>query len=290
MRMIVIDMDGTLLNAKTEISEENIRAIKAAQKDGIEVVIATGRFYRDAKARCERASIDTYIISSNGSEVHSRDGVQIHCASMDEKDAKSIIEKLESEGYYYEVTVDGAIYSTEKGRERILEEAKKKIDEGDGRGRSYFKSEYELQFNQKGLESVDGMEAIFRRAKGYYKVLGHSFDDAKRSAGIELFKEMDGICLVTSGNHNFEMSSKKASKGDSLEKLASMIGLELQNTMAIGDNYNDVSMFEKVGYSVAMGNANDDIKGRCTSVTLANNENGVAHAIYKFMETFKSAC
>jgi hydroxymethylpyrimidine pyrophosphatase-like HAD family hydrolase len=56
--------------------------------------------------------------------------------------------------------------------------------------------------------------------------------------------------------------------------------------MAIGDSNNDISMFEKVRYSVAMGNAKEDIKAICTETTLNNDENGVAHAIYRYIDTF----
>ncbi|MFD6211573.1 HAD hydrolase family protein, partial [Peribacillus sp. NPDC060253] len=96
----------------------------------------------------------------------------------------------------------------------------------------------------------------------------------------------DELMVVSSADHNIEMTSKRASKGMALEKLAFLLNGSLDQAMAIGDSNNDLSMFQKVGYSVAMGNAKDVIKAVCTTTTLKNDENGVAYAIYRYMDTF----
>lgn len=85
--------------------------------------------------------------------------------------------------------------------------------------------------------------------------------------------------MVISADHNFEVEHPDASKGNALRKLAARLGISLENTMAIGDSNNDVSMLTIAGCSVAMGNAHPDIQAIAKEVTLTNIENGVAYAI-----------
>lgn len=106
----------------------------------------------------------------------------------------------------------------------------------------------------------------------------------KRKAGMDYFKNLNNFSVFSSGNHNFEIVNKHTSKGGaSLERLASNLNISLDETMAFGDNYNDVSMFEKVKYSVAMGNADENIKLICKLVADTNYNNGVAKMIYDFI-------
>nr|WP_307897062.1 HAD-IIB family hydrolase [Clostridium botulinum] len=100
---------------------------------------------------------------------------------------------------------------------------------------------------------------------------------------MNYFKNLDKFSVFSSGNHNFEIVNKHTSKGASLERLASNLSISLEETMAFGDNYNDVSMFEMVKYSVAMGNADENIKSICKLVADTNYNNGVAKMIYKFI-------
>lgn len=93
--------------------------------------------------------------------------------------------------------------------------------------------------------------------------------------------------MVISHEYNFELTNNNASKGNSLEYLADYLGISLNDITAIGDNYNDISMFKKAGISVAMGNAEDDIKNICSHVSLSNDLNGVAHFIHELMNKLK---
>jgi hydroxymethylpyrimidine pyrophosphatase-like HAD family hydrolase len=94
---------------------------------------------------------------------------------------------------------------------------------------------------------------------------------------------MKQFLMTSSMTNNFELGNKDASKGNALKIVADRLGISLDKAMAIGDNYNDVSMMEIVGFSVAMGTAKEDIKKLCSFVTYGNDKHGVAHAIEKFM-------
>jgi HAD superfamily hydrolase (TIGR01484 family) len=95
VRLIATDLDGTLLNAEHEVSKENIKAIRQAQEQGIEVVVATGRTYFDASFICKKFGLDTYLISYNGAAIHRKDGQQLLSLTMDRNDVQNMIKWLE---------------------------------------------------------------------------------------------------------------------------------------------------------------------------------------------------
>lgn len=289
MKLIAVDLDGTLLNCRNEISEENVKAIKYAQSKGIEVIIATGRAYFDALSICKRAGISTYVISDNGAAIHCPESRQIFSIAMDKGDVHQIIRLLEEHDLYYEVFTNNAIYTTLNKREVLQIEMDKIRIESPELDISPLHQAARTQFSQSGFVFVNNYIEILEKDEKYYKILAFSFDEAKRKTGINLFNSMKQLSLVSSGDYNLEISSKYTSKGNALERLAPILGFSFENTMAIGDSYNDISMLKKARYNVAMGNAKDDIKEICDIVTSANDENGVAHAIYKFINIFKSA-
>lgn len=277
MKLIATDLDGTLLNSRNEISKENIEAIKYAQSKGLEVIIATGRSYFDVLSICKRAGISTYIISGNGAAIHSPKGEQIFSVTIDKKDVHQIIKWLEEGNYYYEVTTNKALYTPLNIRAVLQIEIDRIKSANPELDVLPLHQAAETQFSQSGFVFVNNYTEIFEKSEKYYKILALSFDKSKRKAGIDLFNDMEHLSLVSSGDYNFEITNKHASKGNVLEKLSSMLDISLDNAMAIGDSYN-----------VAMGNANADVKELCDIVTTTNDENGVAHAIHKFINIFKN--
>jgi Cof subfamily protein (haloacid dehalogenase superfamily) len=112
-----------------------------------------------------------------------------------------------------------------------------------------------------------------------YKFLVFSADKEKLQLAHQRLQPISSIAISSSGSENLEITDQKAQKGVALKKFVEQQGIALEETMAIGDNYNDVSMFNIVGYPVAMGNALDDIKKQCRYETATNDEDGVAKAI-----------
>ncbi|WP_163099997.1 Cof-type HAD-IIB family hydrolase [Peribacillus alkalitolerans] len=284
MGFIAIDLDGTLLNDQNEISEENIKAINYAQDKGIEVVISTGRAYFDVKAICKKAGISTFVIGTNGSTIHTKDGRNLSSIVLDNECVKSIVKWLDERNYYYEVFTDKAIYTIKKAKEQFENEINSlKSKDLDEKMREVV-DVAERQFDQFGYILVDNYQNIFEQKEEFFNILACSFDMKKLEEARDQFKEYKELVVVSSADHNIEMTSKSATKGLALEKLAYLLNGSLNQSMAIGDSNNDLSMFEKVRYSVAMGNANEEIKAACTTTTLRNDENGVANAIYRYME------
>ncbi|KON69348.1 hypothetical protein AKG34_11645 [Peribacillus butanolivorans] len=286
MSFIAIDLDGTLLNDQNEISEENIKAIQYAQDRGFEVVISTGRAYFDVQKICEKSGISPFVIGTNGATTHSKSGKCISSITITKDRVESILQWLDERNYYYEVFTDKAIYTLKKGREHFHNEIKSLKSADLNTDMKELVEVAERQFDQFGYVLVENYHDILKQEEEFYNILACSFDKKKLEEAWRQFKKFDELMVVSSADHNIEMTSKRASKGMALEKLAFLMNGSLDQAMAIGDSNNDLSMFQKVGYSVAMGNAKDVIKAVCTTTTLKNDENGVAYAIYRYLENF----
>ncbi|MEH7352027.1 Cof-type HAD-IIB family hydrolase [Neobacillus drentensis] len=286
MSFIAIDLDGTLLNEQNEISEENIKAIQYAQDRGFEVVISTGRAYFDVQTICKRAGIVPLIIGTNGATIHSKDGKVLSSITISKVRVESILKWLDERDYYYEVFTNKAIYTLKKRREHFYQEIQSLKETDLDTDRKEVVAAAERQFEQFGYVLVENYHDILKQEEEYFNILACSFDQKKLAEGWNQFNMIDELRVVSSADHNIEITNKRASKGNALEKLTFMMNGSLEQSMAIGDSNNDLSMFEKVRHSVAMGNAKDDIKAVCTTTTLKNIDNGVAHAIYRYIENF----
>ncbi|MEC3640051.1 Cof-type HAD-IIB family hydrolase [Bacillus halotolerans] len=281
MKLIATDLDGTLLNSKHQVSSENENALRQAQRDGIEVVVSTGRAYFDVVSIFEPLGIKTWVISANGAVIHDPDGRLYHSETIDKKRAYDILSWLQSENYYYEVFTDSAIYTPQNGRQLLDVELDRVKSANPKADLSVLMQAAEVQYSQSGFAYIDTFQELFEEDKqiDFYNILGFSFFKEKLEAGWQRYQEDKDLTLVSSADHNFELSSKKASKGQALERLAKRLNIPMKETAAVGDSLNDRSMLEAAGKGVAMGNAREDIKAIADAVTLTNDEHGVAHMI-----------
>ncbi|UII55830.1 Cof-type HAD-IIB family hydrolase [Cytobacillus spongiae] len=284
IKCIAIDMDGTLLNSNQEVTEENKQAIKKAQSQGVEVVIATGRSYHEASFVLNEAGLVCPIICVNGAEARSVEGDVLKANALSKQQAKETATVLKEKGVYFEVYTNQGKYTedVEMGITIIVDiykSANPEVEVKDIR-----KKAEELYY--KGfVHKVDSYEALFEiEEQQIYKLLAFSFDKEKLDDARQVLKTMDGLAVSSSGYDNIELTSVYAQKGVALEAFINEKGITFAETMAIGDNYNDLSMFQKVGRAVAMGNASEDIKAQCHEVTLRNNDSGVGKAIMKALE------
>jgi Cof subfamily protein (haloacid dehalogenase superfamily) len=282
MQLIAIDLDGTLVNSQDHISDANITAIRKIQERGIEVTIATGRSYSEVLTLCKEAGISTHVISSNGASVHSRDGCQLSSISIDREDAMLSLQWLDFHRYYYEVTVDDETYTSVYSRQ-FLQEDIRRIKAANHLGTDQVSLGLEMNKIIRPILMVNRYNELFNRTIACHKIFVFSPDKTRLQAGFNFFEKMQSLNVVSSLDHNIEIISKDTSKGAGLQVLALALGISLDDTMAVGDNYNDVSMFDTAKYSVAMGNAKKEVKALCTYVTMSNDEDGVAHVLDKMI-------
>jgi Cof subfamily protein (haloacid dehalogenase superfamily) len=284
IKLIATDMDGTLLNENQEISEANKQAILDAQQQGIEVVVATGRSYEEARYVIQEAGISCDIVCANGAEVRNKQGEIIYQAGIESARAKEIASVLNETGIYFEIYTDQGTYTEnyEMGVELIVDIF---TTANPGISEEQVRQSARERFEKGHIKLVDDYGVLFEdTSKLVYKFLVFSFDDKQLTLANEKLNELSGIAISSSGKENIEVNSLEAQKGVALEKLLKDKGLSAENAMAMGDNLNDLSMMKVVGRPVAMGNALDQVKEFCLFITATNKEDGVAKAIQEVIQ------
>ena len=284
VKLIAVDLDGTLLNEENQISKKNLEAIEFAQANGVEVVIATGRAHFDVQTIFKETGLKTWIIGANGATIHQPNGEMFHSISINRKDAFQILNWLEQEEYYYEIFSNDSILSPQNGRQLLAIEMDRVKSANPEVSMEQLIEAAEKQYSQTGFSFIASYKELIDTDVDIYNILAFSFDEEKLQKGKAQFKDMEDVTMVTSAKHNFEFEHKKASKGIALEILAKKLAMNLADTAAVGDSFNDLSMLRIAGRSAAMGNAPEEIKNSCQEVTLTNIDDGVAHFIYSLLQ------
>jgi Cof subfamily protein (haloacid dehalogenase superfamily) len=283
IKCIATDMDGTLLNSLQKISRENKEAILKAQSQGIEVVVATGRSYQEAIYVLAEAGLSCPIIGANGAEVRSKEGEVISATPISKQLARSVAAKLTEKDVYFEVYTNVGAFTIDADKAvLILVNIIMSVNPDVNREEITYAAGARVR---DGLvHIIEAYETIFGDDDyQIYKLLAFSNDADKLAAARISLEELAELTVTTSGHDNLEITNNRAQKGIALETFVTSKGIKLSETMAIGDNYNDVSMLERAGRAVAMGNADFYIKSLCDVITDTNDENGVGKAILEIL-------
>ncbi|XJZ27210.1 Cof-type HAD-IIB family hydrolase [Bacillota bacterium Lsc_1132] len=283
IKCIATDMDGTLLNSTAKkITDENRDAILKAQSQGIEVVIATGRSYDEVDSLLEEAGLQCPVICVNGAELRSKEGEIVSATPLAKQDAADAAMLLKENGVYFEVYTDKGKFTNDpkKSVSIIVDIAVSANPDA-----SYEEMIHFAEERVKTIHQVNDYQELFANEDyQIYKFLAFSFDAEKLAKVSKELGNIEALAVSSSGHENLEITNQQAQKGIALEAFVKAKGISLSETMAIGDNFNDVSMFKKAGRSVAMGNASQMIKDLCDFVTDTNEESGVAKAILTVLE------
>ncbi|MDN4075685.1 Cof-type HAD-IIB family hydrolase [Fictibacillus terranigra] len=289
MKLIAIDMDGTLVSKQLKVTKANKEAIEKAREEGHMVVIATGRSFDEAKYTLSEAELYLPLICVNGAEIRSDNWEKVTSIPIPSKQYFDIEKALRANDIYYEVYTSEGTYTDNREKafkvmKDIVLTSNPEATEDDVHkaalrrfklGTVNFISDYDMLMEKEGLE--------------IYKVLAFSSEQEKIANSVDMLRKIDHLAVSSSANNNLEITNADAQKGVALEKFSKLHNISLKDTMAIGDNYNDVSMLEKAGISVAMGNAYDEIKQIAMHVTKTNDESGVAYAIENYLEEKKTS-
>lgn len=283
INMIAIDLDGTLLNEEKKISSRNIEAVKLAQSQGIEMVVATGRASFDVQEIFKDTGLRPWIISANGACIHDPTGDLLHSLPMEKDEALQIMSWLEENNFYYEVFSNDAILTPQNGRELLAIEKDRLLSANPDTDPDYLDHVLRGQFSQNGFVFIKELTEATNSEIDIFNILAFSLDDEKLLKGKSYYINRSDLTLVSSGAHNFELEHRDASKGIALKILADKLNINLDHVAAVGDSFNDLSMLHLVGKSAAMGNAPQEIKDICQTVTLTNKEDGAAHFIHSLL-------
>ncbi|MBM7642253.1 Cof-type HAD-IIB family hydrolase [Streptococcus loxodontisalivarius] len=267
IKLIAIDMDGTLLNSQKEIPEENILAIQKAAAAGVKIVLCTGRPKSGILPYFEKLGLteEEYIIMNNGCTIYNtKDWDLIHYESLTSQeiaqlqaacqDVEGVSLTLTGEKTYYEVA--------DKVSDLVAYDAGLVFDTAQARSLEAIDQEGEIIF-----------QAMYMGEKEF-------LDPFEQSVDGELSQVFS---TVRSQSYIYEAMPKGATKASALKVLAQHLGLTEDNIMAMGDAANDLEMLTYAKHSVAMGNASADIKSLCRYTTTTNDQAGVAQAIYDYV-------
>ena len=283
MKLIAIDLDGTLLGHDKTIHPADVKTILDAQKLGIEVVVATGRHYEDAKRMIEQADLHLPIIGSNGASVHSLEGELLQCQGIDQEDLLMAFSELERLEISFIALGENHVYTLESSLE-IMETEVEQFKTPEYEEDMYrIKRELRALVEKKDSGVQPSAKALAEVDDRILNILALCYDDKKRLAAKAHFEAMNRLHVFSSYRINFEMTHGDVSKGNAVKFYANALGIKDYDIVAIGDNFNDVSMIKMAGIGVAMGNAEEGVKAISDFVTLANHEGGVGHAIRKLL-------
>lgn len=280
MKLIAIDMDGTLLSTEHTISKENKEAILEAQKQGNIVAVCSGRALLDIQEIIKQSALDVPIISGNGAIIHNDNILQYLCLPLNVIHPLIII--MDQFQMYFEIYTNEGILVESKGQQILNKEARSLIKLYPDQ-RSAIERKLSLQNEQYHLRTVPDCRKLDFSTLQPYKIYAFTFDKEKQEKLKSKLAERIDISITSGGNETVEVGNIAVSKGNALEVLADHFRIPLVDTVAIGDHLNDLSMFRVAGTSIAMGNANDYVKSQATYVTTSYYENGVADALKKYV-------
>ena len=270
IKIIAMDLDGTLLDSQKRLSPENRRALEKAAEAGIEIVPTTGRIYAIIPEEVRELPFIRYAITVNGAEVYD---VKNTCAlarnELPWEKAVEVMEYLDGFDVVYDCYQNGWGYMTASHLEKV----------GDYISNPHFKGIY-----AKSRQSVPELKAYLRqRGQGVQKVQLCTTDQKLRLWLLEDLKaRFSGVAISTALPYNVEVNDKNGHKGGGIAKLCEHLGCKMENVMTLGDGINDVTMLQMAGVSVAMENAAPEAKAAAKYVTASCDESGVAQAIYKY--------
>lgn len=268
IRLIVSDLDGTLLMDHNTIHPDNVAALREAERRGIRFAVASGR----SADSCSRVLLksglaDTPILAANGCHVLDRPfGSTVESHFLQRKTAMDAIGLFSSLGLDHCLyTLDAIVWSSEETLE-----------------------EHEEGFrNGSRMTFLSGADAMLHAAQTLpmklFCMLGEgagqreAFETAKR-----VCLEMDGVEVTSSWHNNFELMPAGVNKGAAVRSLARRLAVDRSEVMTFGDCDNDLPMLLWAGHGVAMGNAGENIRRSAAYVTGPNTDGGVAQGIYRW--------
>ena len=271
IKLIGLDLDGTLVNTRKQISDRTKAVIKKAILAGVIVVPATGRPISGIPQELlESIPEIRYVITANGALiVDVKEDKFIYQEGIPYEQALEIIKELKKYDIMIEPYIEGEAYSEKKDMDNI---------------RHFVTDPIQIQYFLDSRRVVDNMGDFVKQKKCSIDKIHLLFEDL--SLRLKIWKKLDNypqFVVTTAHPNNLELNKATVNKGTSLLALGKYLGIQKDEIMACGDNSNDLEMLKSVGLGVAMGNAESEIKEAADFVTLTNDEDGVAFAIEKFI-------
>ena len=272
IKMIGLDLDGTLLNEKKQITPRTEDVLKRAIAQGVVVLTATGRPWMGVPEELQQFPGMRYALTSNGARILDiQEGRVLEEHLLSVRSAKKALEICGKYDTLQEIYFDGQGYAP---REKMAHVER------------YHKNPNMWEYMRRTRIPVEDIfEMVDRENRGLDKVQALFADMEEREKAWDELSKEDDLELVGSLKYNIEVNARGVNKGTGLVNLGRLLGIRREEIMAFGDGDNDTVMLQEVGFGVAMGNAEEQVKRAADYITLTNDEEGVAEAIEKFVLT-----
>ncbi|WP_072524610.1 Cof-type HAD-IIB family hydrolase [Clostridium sp. Marseille-P3244] len=277
IRMIGLDLDGTLLNDKKELTPRTKRALELAISEGITVLVATGRPWKGVPEELRNFPGMRYALTSNGARIiDTSDESLVEEHLLPPEDAKKALEICRKYDTLQEIYFDGQGYAPADKMQQV---------------QKYHKNPNMWEYMRKTRIPVDDIFALLdQENRGLDKVQALFADMEERKKAWKDLEVAGGLELAGSLSYNIEINAAGVNKGTGLVRLGKRLGITREEIMAFGDGDNDTAMLRKVGVGIAMGNSEEQAKAAADYITLTNEEEGVAHVIEKLVLRGGRAC
>ena len=267
IRLIAVDIDGTLLNPQFQISEPDLAALRDAHARGIEVLLVTGRRHTFALPIAQQLGFDLWMVSSNGAITRSLAGETFHRDLLPKQICRQLCDVMQEFRGHTVLTFE------RDGRGAIVLEQLGELEASIRRWIEKNMEYIDFVIPITDALTTDPVQAMFcgpvARMREALEVLGKC-----RLPITVLRTEYPGRDLSI-----VDVLNAGCSKGHALERWTKYRAIPREQVMAVGDNYNDIEMLAFAGRPFIMGNASEELRGRGWTPTRSNADNGVAAAI-----------
>jgi Cof subfamily protein (haloacid dehalogenase superfamily) len=277
IRLLALDIDGTLTDANFQVPARNITALRAAHKAGIEIMLATGRRHDYALPISQELGFPLWLISSNGALIRSSAGETFFTDRLPARTAAELIQYMDEFRGHAVLTFDRA--ANVPGNDSLVLESADELNKTVSRW---------LEVNRPYIKFVSPLEDALTEDPLQAMYCGRLAAMERLQQRLSQAGFLDKItALKTQYDHRdlciLDILNRECSKGHALRRWAEQRGIPREQVMAIGDNHNDLEMLEFAGVAVVMGNASHELKQNGWMVTGSNEESGVAQAVEEIL-------
>ena len=267
IKLIALDLDGTLLNDAKEITKRTQHALEAAAAHGIRIVISTGRPLTALPQEVTSLSCIRYVSTADGARIEDlKNGEKLFEGLIPQRMVKPIYDVFDQFDVVDELYIDGQGYISEPDLDRLEE---------------YTANPAVASYVRRTRKAVPDIHDLFDHDIDKAHALFKSYEDRKEA--MRLIREIDDFMLCDAFPINLEVSAPGINKGRGLEILGEKIGVTTDEMMAFGDSNNDAAMLQTVGTAVVMGNADESVKEMADVIAPTNEEDGVAIIIERML-------
>lgn len=273
IRIIALDLDGTLLDSQKRLSAANRAALEAAAAQGVQIVPTTGRFFGMMPQAVRDLPFVRYAITINGAQVYDREtDTAIVRDEIPLAMALELMRLLDG----YDVIYD--CYRANWGWMTAALQAKAEGYATDAHYlqmiRTFRRPVADLKAHLESTAAEGDVQKVMLFARNV-----REGEVVTKVLAAEIARRFPAIKVTASTWNNLELNIASAHKGNALKRFAEHLGLTLANCMALGDGMNDLTMIEAAGLGVAMANAHPRVRAAADRITRSNDEDGVAYAI-----------